>query len=199
MSKPLSALISKVRYWVDLAAIEMRDNPRMPRMIKITGVIVALYLVLGVADQREKLEIVADRLAGEQAKLAGAAFEDSWNDRLEHEKQAFAQLAAKCWDAPSAGIASADMQTVLQRLSTNFDLQRLRLSVSVPELHDLEHGKFWPIRAQLQARVERNVLPVLVDAMEKAPKQFTIENLNFVDNRGSNLNVVLASCFRQST
>lgn len=175
--------------------LELRQNPRIFRLLWVCLYIVFLYLIFGLYDRNHVMQQTVGTEASQLARHTVSEGVEEWYERLEQERHVKNELLALCWNAPSSTLASADMQTRLQRLSATHKLDASRLSVAEPVVHQFGDKKIWVIRAQISGKSDRARLPIMIDAIENGDEQFVIERMQFSDRRSGSINLLVTACF----
>lgn len=193
----MRSLTESFHEYQQLLMEEISSNPRFRRMLWVIVYILFGYLMVTLYDANQVLRTQAAQLASEHGRTSELENPDLWKQRQISENQVREQLFNSCWQAPSAGIASADMQTVLQQLLVGFELTNSRLTLSEPEQYEMHDGLVWLIRAQIRGRINRANVPLLVSALENRDSFFGIDRLYFLENRSGSLDMVVKACFRE--
>jgi hypothetical protein len=174
---------------------EMAANTRLTRMVWLIGCILLVYVVVYIHDQNVVLQQEVTEVERQLNKVVSIGTADLWKTREDNEGQIRSTLMESCWRAPSAGIASADMQTLLQQYSTNFNISNARLTVANSESYTIDQKNAWLIRAQLVGKAERSALPVFVNAIEEKQAYFAVERLNYTEIRSGTIDLLVHACF----
>lgn len=174
---------------------EIRVNSRLVRLIWLVGYLVALYAIVALHDESNRLRETTAVLIKRTERVLAAGEVETWDVRYRHELMVSEQLLAYCWSSSSAELASADMQTVLQRLALDNEIGKVRLVIGEPETEKFDDKSVWLIRAQLQGRSERENLPFFVKALEKSGEFFSIEGVTYFEQRGGSMTLLLQACF----
>ncbi len=195
MASALSHWKSKLRALQPKLQQEIQSNARMVPMLWLIVYLAMGYLVLGMYDTNQVLRASTQQLSGELARANAVAGASVWQRRFEREEQSAHSLIEKCWVAPNKGIASADMQTVLQQVAANHRLENVRLTMAVPEEHEVSGRTAWFIRAQVRARANKGNVPPMVFALEEPAAFFAVERVRYVAGRGAGtLDLTVAAC-----
>lgn len=181
--------------------LEFHANPRIRRLTWLIGYILVLYIVLALSDFNTSLRTESTAMQAEIARIMRGSETTGvvWHERLSQEESLQQQLIQSCWTAKDARLASADMQTELQKFYRNFDLKNSRLALSDPEALKLsEGGTAWVIRGDIKGRIKLNRLPSLVNALEHGKNRFFVQEVRFVRQRSAGtLDMLLSACFVQ--
>ena len=173
---------------------ELAANPRLIRLVWLSGYFAVLLLVSSLMDASERLEANAQRMLNDLAQVGSIGTEEVWSNRLEQHRVYQAALLRHCGKATNLGLASADIQTILQQLLVRYDLVNSRLTISEP---DLAGGRLGRIRAQLTGRIEQGNLLPLLNRLEDPSYFFSIERLSVsFDDRGDVVDILVSSCFQ---
>lgn len=173
---------------------ELRSNPRLIRLMWLTGYFSALLIVFNLIDASEQLASRAQRMLNDLDRVGSIGTKDVWNDRLKEQKVYQSALLRHCGNANNAGLASADIQTVLQQLLVQYEMINSRLTISEPELAG---GRLGRIRGQLTGRIEQGNLLPLLSRLEDPSHFFSIERLAITFNdRGDVIDLLVSSCFQ---
>jgi len=173
---------------------ELAANPRLIRLVWLSGYFAVLLLGFSLMDASEQLEANAQRMLNDLAQVGSIGTEEVWSNRLEQHKVYQSALLRHCGKATNLGLASADIQTILQQLLVRYELMNSRLTISEP---DLAGGRLGRIRAQLTGRIEQGNLLPLIDRLEDTSYFFSIERLSVsFDDRGDVVDILVSSCFQ---
>lgn len=184
-------------YWGSFLE-ELAENQRLVWMIWGIGYLLVLYLIVGLYEYNQVLGDTYSRLEREAARMSGVQDEALWRERLDAEKELRDVLLGSCWSARSERLASADVQTRLQDITSENQLENSRLNMARAEVHELDPGVFWLIRANISGRIERGRVVPLVEALEAGDKHFVIEQLRYVHSKtGGSLDMTVAVCSRE--
>ncbi len=178
---------------------ELSANERFRRMIWLIVYILMCYGIVGLGDLTSSYEAASESKQSELARLltSSDASMETWSERKGNESQLQDQLLESCWMSQGPRLASADMQTELQRITKAYSLKNSRLTLSTPETIELDSNEVWLIRAQVRGRLHQPRIPSLLKALEYGENSFAISKLRFVDQRGGGtLNMTLVACFR---
>ena len=179
---------------------DLASNPRFGRMIWVVGYILICYCIVGLGDVAHSLGQSADAKRSELFRLSAGVNEsvNVWKERRDQELASQSQLLTYCWQAANARLASADMQTTLQRINSAYSVKNARLSLSEPEQISMGSVKVWQIRAQVRGRIGQDRMPSLVNALESPDTPFSISEMRFAEQRGSGeLDLTLSACFSE--
>lgn len=178
--------------------VEFETNPRLVRMLWCIGYLLLGYIIVSIYDHNQLSRQVLLRLQAEDGRLAGVPMQSTWETRLKEEEQLRTILLEHCWQARSERLASADAQTRIQEITSRNNLEKSRLTVSTPEVFELDAGQMWFLRVSISGRIHARNLPPLVHELEDESSRFTIEQLNFIDERGGgSLTMMVSACFRK--
>lgn len=194
----LQALV-KIESTLKIIESELLSNLRLRRMVWLIGLILVCYVILGLHEFNVSLGERSIAMQSEISRIMRGAevSSEEWWGRLEDEKRVQDHLIRSCWVAKDSRLASADMQTTLQQLSTAYDLKNSKLSLSNPEDLQLDEARnAWLIRAQVRGRIPQPRLPSLVNALENSETRFFVSEMRFVEQRKSGtLDLTLSACF----
>ena len=178
---------------------ELRSNPRLIKMGWVIGYILCGYIIFGLSDFNDSLGEKSEAMQAEIARIMRGAetSEQSWQSRLNDEKKSQVQIVGRCWMAADSRLASADMQTELQRLYREYDLKNTRLTLSDPESTVVDAGKVvWIIRGEVKGKIGLPRLPALINALENAENRFFVRELQYTKQKKTgSLSLTLAACF----
>lgn len=185
----------KMKGVADSLTSELERNDRLRRMIWLIAYIVVLYVITFLHDANNLAAQRIDTLSQQLSRIGNTDEVEVWERRLAHESDVFETLKSGCWQAKTPELASADMQTVISQLAGAYSLEAVRLDLAEPEYRLLSGTNSWLIRAQLSAKADSGVVPLLVNALESSQSFFAIERLRFIQRRGGSLDLLLAACF----
>ncbi|MBO6702757.1 MAG: hypothetical protein JJ921_10470 [Pseudomonadales bacterium] len=185
------------RAW-DTWSAEVEANPRLIRMMWCIGYLLMGYIIVAIHDQNQMSRQALLSLQAEGSRLSGVPLQSTWETRLEEEELTRSKLLTRCWGARSERLASADVQTRIQEITTNNHLEKSRLTVSKPEAYELEVGQMWFLRVSISGRLYGRDLPPLIRDLEDEEAPFVIERVSFVDARGGgSLSMMVSTCFKK--
>ena len=173
---------------------ELRVNPRLIRLVWLAVYFSALLVVAGLMDVNDQLGSKARKMLSDLARVSTVGNKEVWSNRLEQQKVYQSEMLRHCNKATNSGLASADIQTVLQQLLVRYELINSRLTVSEPELASRGLGR---INGQITGRIEQgNLLPML-NSLEDPSYFFSIERLVItVNSAGDAIDLLVSSCFQ---
>lgn len=173
---------------------ELRVNPRLIRLVWLAVYFSALLVVAGLMDTNDQLGSKARKMLSDLARVGTVGNKEVWSNRLEQQKVYQSEMLRHCNKAANSGLASADIQTVLQQLLVRYELINSRLTVSEPELASRGLGR---INGQITGRIEQgNLLPML-NSLEDPSYFFSIERLVItVNSAGDAIDLLVSSCFQ---
>lgn len=174
---------------------ELESNDRFPRMLWTILYLLILFVTLSIYDSAKLLRDSNGATERQVSRLLASESSEQWQVRLDAEIETFQQNKKLCSTTPSKEIASADLQTMLQRLASQFQVNDARLTVGEPEAGKLYQSQGWVIRAQIRGRAESGMVPPLVDALENISPVFVVERMDFLQRSTGTLNLFLAACF----
>lgn len=178
--------------------MEIATNPRLKRMTWLILLIVLIYSFLGLHDINRKLRTDHQRLVAEVVRLQQMQDPSVWQARLYQEKELSVELGDLCLQALSEQLASADVQTKLQRITSKNEMENSRLTLSKPEVHSLDSGNVWYIRANISARVNIGNVPLVIRELETLESRFVVEQVRYVDaSNGGKLDVTVGVCIKE--
>lgn len=178
---------------------EIVSNDRFRRMIWLIGYILICYLIVGVGELGESLDQEVEARRAELSRLSSTTgvSPDTWMTRLEAEQRTQNQLLEACWPARDQRLASADMQTMLQQITSVYSPKSSRLSLSEPERLSLETRDIWQIRAQLRGRMGLERIPSLINTIENSDTPLFVKRFLYIQQRGNNtLELTVEACFQ---
>jgi hypothetical protein len=191
-----------VKLLVDKASVmrvalmaELESNRRLIRLLWATFYILAMYIFAGLNDKNESLAIVLAQMERQASRSVDVDDLQRWAERLVTEEETQSVLVKGCWSAPSARLASADMQTLLQQLTGTYLIKNVRLTLSPPLTQQIAGREAWEIRAQIVGKATPSKLLSFVNALDKPSSYFGIERLLFSEKRNGLLNLMLYACF----
>jgi len=191
----VKSLVDKASVMRDALMAELESNRRLVRLLGAIFCILAMYIVAGLNDKNENLAISLAQMQSQASRSVDADDLQRWAERLATEEETQSVLVKGCWTAPSARLASADMQTLLQQLTGTYSIDNVRLTLSPPLAHKIGRREAWEIRAQIVGKATSSNLLSFVDALDKPSSYFAVERLLFSENRNGLLNLMLYACF----
>lgn len=187
-----------VREYSNAFKKELDENQRMVSMIWGIGYLVILYLIVGLYEYNQTLAQKFSRLEKEAARISGVHDVSLWRTRLETEQTLHDALLDGCWSARSERLASADVQTRLQDITSEHELENSRLNMAKAESHEFDQGTFWLIRGNVSGRIDRGRVAPLVEAIESNDDLFVIEQIRYVHSKtGGSLDMTVAVCSKE--
>jgi hypothetical protein len=174
---------------------ELESNRRLVRLIWSGLYILAVYIVVGLYDENERLTILLDQVQSQVSRTVGINDQQRWRESLALEEQAQSVFLKRCWVAPSGGLAKADMQTLLQQLARTYEIGQVRLTLSSPIAHRIGNQAVWEVRAQMTGKATPSNMLNFVNSLDKPSAYFAVERLYFSEKRSGSLNLMLHGCF----
>jgi len=173
---------------------EIRLNVRLYRMTWIVGYLFCGYLFFALYDasmhQKEKLAL----LYNQSERVSRVGNIELWQSREEQQRTLQDDLRQYCWIAANPQLASADVQTTLQRIIGRYQILNSRLTVATPEVSD---GSIWRIRAQLTGKLDSasHYLALLKD-LEDLKRFIAVERVSLTSSgRGETMDMLVSVCF----
>lgn len=169
---------------------ELAANPRLAMLLMLVPGIIVLYLALVVRDAVDVAAADSAPLERRAARLDSLAGSGDWSARIAAEEAAAARWEQELWQADSAELAAADLQTVLQKLTTEH-LSWSRLKLAPTENVDELGG--WRVRVEVNGKLkdEVSVLPLMQALAEHRPR-ILIDQFNLSSQRGRVLTLHLS-------
>lgn len=197
MTEYIKAAPGLVREYAALFRGELRGNLNLQRMCWIVVFLLVTYVIFGFQQLSNQVIARSHKLQAELGRVSVASDQAVWQERLDWEQNLQEQLLSRCWTAKSETIASAEMQTVLQQLSTKHDLRRSRLQMAQPVEMLTGEKTVWVLRAQLLGGLEITAIPGLLDVIESRGNPFVVEQLRYQEGRGAGtIDLLISACFR---
>lgn len=190
--EPLSNIVSSFRD-------ELSNNRRFRRLSWLVVYILICYGIIGMRDFANSLESSAAIKRTELSRLtrSESISPGTWEKRKYEELVVQSQLLESCWMANGPRLASADMQTILQKVTKDYSLRSSRLTLSEPESINIDKQRVWRIRAQVSGRISQARMPSMIKAIEYSVTPFSISKMHYVEQVGSgSLTLTLVACFR---
>lgn len=182
---------------VGLFRDEVAGNLMLQRMLWVIACLLMLYGLSALQYAVDELADDAKRLHAELSRVSGTGEEEVWISRLKWERNLQEQLLRGCWSAGDSKIASAEMQTFLQQLSSKRLLRNSRLQLAEPEEIVGGGESVWVVRGQLRGRMDKRVLPGILEELESNENPLVVEQLLYQDSKGAGLvDLTAAACFR---
>ena len=173
---------------------EMQRSQRLYRMSWVVGMLVCGYVFLSIFDasalQVERLENLYQQ--GERTASVGSI--QLWQSRSAQQEELQEELRNFCWLANNPQLASADIQTTLQRIINRYAIVNSRLTVASPEIWD---NSLWRIRAQLTGKLDSgsHYLALLND-LEDLKRFIAVERVSLTSTgRGETIDMLVSVCF----
>lgn len=169
---------------------EVAANPRLALLLMMVPGIVVLYLALVVRDAVDAAVTDSAPLERRAARLDSLAGSGDWGARIAAEQAAAARWEQELWRAGSAELAAADLQTVLQKLTTeHLSWSRLKLAPT----EDIDELGGWRVRVEVNGKLkdEVGVLPLMQALAEHRPR-ILIDQFNLSSQRGRVLTLHLS-------
>jgi hypothetical protein len=189
-----SELVVRVATFRD-QAIEEYDANRRVRLMTWLAVYVAvtwlIVVLVEIGDDRSKK---AGQLAMEQQVISTYETIEDWSRRLTHEQYANAALREMCWQGTTPGVASADIQTFLQQLLNEHEVESVRLKLSEPVQLLPKDATLWSIKAEISGKMEKSNFPPLIAALEFGGNGLQISRLRHLDQRSGLTNLLITTC-----
>ena len=154
----------------------LAQQPRLRLGLWAVLLILALYLVLVVADHRQARTPELQRLADQHARLQQVLETADWTARADQARARRVALEGLLWRADSRGVARADFETWLRRSAGRHDLQRVRIEIL--GLDDLpEQPGLVRLRARIEASHDGAALTDFVAALAEADPPVQVQAL----------------------
>ncbi|MBO6596136.1 MAG: hypothetical protein JJ952_09865 [Pseudomonadales bacterium] len=181
------------RYW-DSFAQEVNSNVRIYRLVWITALLVCAYVFFFFYDKSSMQSQVLSSLYAQSERSTRIGSVELWQTRETQQKTLKDALQEYCWVANNPPLASADVQTTLQRIISRYEIVNSRLSVATPEVVD---ESMWRIRAQLRGKLDSgsHYLALLRD-LEDLRRFISVERVSLTSTgRGETIDMLVSVCF----
>lgn len=165
---------------------ETESNPRLAALLLLVPLVLVVHLGLVVRDATAELRAERVPLERRAARLEALAESEDWAARIREQEARITRWEQYIWQASSAELAAADLQTALRGIITeHLAWNRLKLAPA-EELTDLGG---WRITAEITGKLrETGVLPLLQDLAEFRPRML-LDHLQVASQRGQTVSL----------
>ena len=173
---------------------EVESNQRLHRMAWIIGLLLSGYLYFSVYDASARQVERLESLFVQSERITNIGSLELWQSRAAQQEVLQRELRTYCWSANSPQLASADIQTTLQRIINRYEIDYSRLTVASPEIWD---DSLWRIRAQLRGKLDSgsHYLALLND-LEDLKRFIAVERVSLTSTgRGETIDMLVSVCF----
>lgn len=177
------------------ARAEWNANPRLRIGAALIAVIIAVYLLLVLADAREALRRDVAREAERLAKIEALAGQDAWIERADEAARLREALESQLPPARTPGLAQAAMQGSLRELLQPYG-DAVTLEVAAATELPSNPG-IVRVSATLGARdfgMDRSL--ALVQAIEASPQLLAITSASIESRTATDLSLTVNGYFR---
>jgi hypothetical protein len=181
----------------DTFVIEVRGNSRLRWMLMAACPIFLFYLALVADDWRQQLVDEYRPLEQRQARLQQLAAGSAQGFEQFHsaEQAAHESLRQQLWQAGTAGLAGADFQSWLRRLTTASGMQKPRIDLSdIRPLEGMEQP-LWRLEAEVSGQLQPAQVRALLKELASSEKMVAVERLSYSPQRGDRLSMLIVANF----
>ena len=177
---------------------ELESNERLRWLLFGVALVVVVYFALVVDDWRIAVAEDYEDLAQREARLEylETGSDTDFQGFYEEQKAANDKLRERFWQAKSAGLAGAELQSWLRVLAADHNLRKMRLDVSdirpVPNIED----PLWQLEAELTGEILPNHVMSLIAALARSERAVVVQRLAYSPPGGDRLSLRLAVNFR---
>lgn len=157
------------------------------------------YVIATCYDSTQALKAANESEARQLSRVQGGDSVSLWQKRYDAERKVFEQNRSRCWNAPSKEIASADVQTLLQKMAIEYELNDPRLTIGEPEPGVFDGENAWRVSAQIRGRINSGLLPPLINMLEADEAFFAVTRLEYLQKRSGTLNLFVSACFLEES
>ena len=193
----MSGLWPRARVQWENFVSEVRGNNRLRWMLMAACPIFLLYLALVADDWRQELVAEYRPVAQRQARLeqlaAGSA--QGFEEFYSAEQAAHENLRGQLWQAATAGLAGADFQSWLRRLTNASGMQKQRIDLSdIRPLDGMEQA-LWRLEAEVSGQLQPAQVKALLTELASSDKTVVVERLSYSPQRGDRLSMLIVANF----
>ena len=161
-------------------------------MIWAIAYIVAVYFILALTDEVNRVELEARSVSESLQRLSAYDSTTDWDEYKIREEKVNAELSRQLWSARTPGLASADLQTTLQEAIRKYEISNFRLKLGEPKPLSLGSAPVWLIQAELIGQISGKQLPRMLADLESSHRPLRIDRLTFAPARGNLLNLLVS-------
>lgn len=162
--------------------VQWRQTPRLRVGVLLMTAVVALYLVLLLADERDQALKDYQEQVVRLNKVQGLSDQQHWLERANQARATRIQFESRLWQAESKGLAQATLQTWFTRNLRSEKLTGLsvdtELATEVPG-----NARLWQVTADLKGQIKRAQLVNLLKLLETNQQLITVEHLKLSRTR----------------
>jgi hypothetical protein len=169
-------------------------NPRLRFAVGIAGALVALYLVLVIADWRDGLRAEYQERSAYMQKLRGLAGQPEWLEHAQAAARLRKGLEAGIAKASTLGIAQAEVQGWARERAAGLGGQ-VQITSPAPAEVDGDPG-LWRVPVTLAGTASPQQLVQLMHTVEKAPTLAVIEEVTLLNRENRTFSITVAFHYR---
>ena len=189
-----SELAGRVATFRDQAIQEYSANRRVRLMTWLAIYVAIVWLIVALVEMSEDRSKKVGRLVTEQRVISTYETVEDWSRRLTHEQYANKALREMCWQGDTPEVASADIQTFLQRQLNEYEVESVRLKLSEPVELRSEDASLWSIKAEIIGKMKKSNFPPLIAALEFEGNGLQISRLRHLGQRSGLTNLLVTTC-----
>ncbi len=165
---------------------QLKQQWRQSRLLRWGGLVIALLILFYsfslAEDLNRKLEKQANSQQQRLGRLEQLLQEPEWPERSMAARQLRVQLESRLWQAPTRGVAQAELQSWLDRELKRAKINNVRLQIADTRESSLAPG-LWEVGAQIQGGFEPATLLLLLRAIEGHKLLALVEQLEISRQR----------------
>jgi len=177
---------------------EWQQNPRFRLGGWIILFIMLAYLLMLLSDWEKGFSTEYRESADRLERLELLARQKEWIERADAAKAISVQMEGRFWKTTSRGLAQAQVQSWLDNLLKNKDIQDARTQVE-PVREMTEYEGIWQVAFRIEAAFEPRKLAELLRTAEGSEQIVTVEQLDAVYNKNPRLTLVLKAYFQANS
>ena len=173
---------------------EIKENHRL--RLGVWGIFFTalLYACLVMSDLVTEQQSEFAQNSEQLVRLEALKSNNPWSERLKGETALAKRLKARLWQADTTGLAQAQLQAEIQKLTKTSGLRNVRLKLgAVQEI--AEAPGVWRVQLELNAKFDAESVEQLLIDLESLKHAVAIEHFFISADRGNRINLLLSAFF----
>lgn len=172
-----------------LSLSELKQHPWMKEALGLIGLILLLILVFELDDRVAAARAVLEAEQDTAARLSSLDLTLPWAQRLEQVNSRLAQSQSLLWQAPTPGVAVAQLQDTINAMARRHKLEELRVQMGEPL--DVEGHALKSVRGRLEFRFAPQQMFTLLAEIDSHQPRLYIRELDVRNRAGSRSRIVI--------
>ncbi|MCW8917629.1 MAG: GspMb/PilO family protein [Gammaproteobacteria bacterium] len=176
---------------------ELKQHPWMKEALGAIGLILLLALALDLGDRVAAARAALQAEQDAAARLSSLDLTLPWPNRFEQANSRLSQLQSSLWQAPTPGVAVAQLQDTINALARRYKLEDFRLQMGEPIA--VEGHQLTSVRGRLDFRFAPQQMLGLLNEIDTHQPRLYIRELELRQRSGSRGRLVIEAYLHAQT